>query len=69
MLEEILQRYFGCEGKVFLYIPDKDNPFTDEGYAAYQKLLDLLWELNRMDVLSTSVVSRAIDMLDCIAND
>lgn len=72
MLEDILQKYFGCKGAAFWYHygPKNENvdPFTDEGYAAYEKLLALLHDLSNMKVLPRSVVANAIDTLDSIAN-
>lgn len=70
-LEEILQEYFKCK-KPFL-----KNPYYDEkelapvtmttwGYAAYGKLISLLYEIGELTDVD---VNRIVDRLDSIADE
>ena len=44
----------------------KYNTLTKSGWQAYNKLLDIIYQLNRIDVLDDDTTERAVEELDQI---
>ena len=74
-LESILMRYFGCK-KVYrdkpkvVYELDEERTeyLTEEGFKAYGKLVDLLYELSNLTECYTAVED-IVETLDDIVNN
>ena len=76
MLEEILQQYFNCKRPFYKNPPissiDSDgevhrNPMTKTGWKAYNRLTDLIYALDRLDIGIDA--DKVIDNLDQIVNE
>ena len=46
----------------------KYDCLTKSGWKAYDKLIDIIYHLNRMDVLDNDVTERAVEELDSIVS-
>lgn len=44
----------------------KYDCLTQSGWKAYEKLIDIIYQLNRMEVLDDDVTERAVEELDSI---
>lgn len=45
----------------------KYDCLTKSGWKAYEKLIDIIYQLNRMEVLDDDATERAVEELDSIA--
>lgn len=61
-LDEILKEYCGCDGEPF----DKNGELTPAGDKAYRRLIDLIYELGGIGLLSN--VNQIISGLDEIVS-